>query len=51
MKYLLSWLLLIGGGYLVIEFSNWQTFVGIFLVLWSNNLDIYQRIGGKNNGD
>jgi len=40
MELLISCLLCIFGCYLIITNTNWLVFFGIFLLLWSNNINI-----------
>jgi hypothetical protein len=33
-------LILVIGSWLVISYSNWYTFYGVFLLLWANNIGL-----------
>lgn len=47
MKYIFSLIILGIGIWLTITYSNWQVFLGVFLLLWANNIELEGRFGGN----
>lgn len=47
MKYVFGLIVIGVGVWLIIDYSNWQTFLGIMFMMWGNNLQIIEEIDKK----
>ena len=45
MKYVFMLIILGIGIWLTITYSNWQVFLGVFLMLWANNMELGDKFG------
>jgi len=46
-KFIVGFLIMVGGIFLISHFSNWQTATGVFLVVISNNIDLASKFINK----